>query len=184
VALLSIDPVANLLSSRQRMNTSFQPLALVNTYGAFGSVGRVRNEIVFEGSHDGETWRAYEFKCKPGDPRRRPCLMSPYHYRLDWQIWFAAMGPVEDEPWTVHLAWKLLHNDAGALGLLAGNPFPEGPPRFLRARLFRYRFATRAEAGVWHRELLGDWLPVLRADDPNLLELLRDYGWLEPATSP
>ncbi len=79
------------------MNTSFDPLHLVNTYGAFGSVGQERNEIIFEGSDDAvitpeSQWKAYEFKCKPGDPFRRPCVISPYHYRLDWQIWFAAMS--------------------------------------------------------------------------------------------
>ena len=117
------------------MNTSFDPLHLVNTYGAFGSVGQERNEIIFEGSDDAvitpeSQWKAYEFKCKPGDPFRRPCVISPYHYRLDWQIWFAAMSGPDQYPWTLHLVWKLLHNDSGALSLLANNPFPNSatPP--------------------------------------------------------
>ncbi|HEX2521152.1 MAG TPA: lipase maturation factor family protein, partial [Terriglobia bacterium] len=111
VVVLSYFPIANLLSSRQAMNTSFDPLHLVNTYGAFGSVGQERNEIIFEGSDDAvvtpETqWKAYEFKCKPDDPFRRPCVISPYHYRLDWQIWFAAMSAPDQYPWTLHLVWK------------------------------------------------------------------------------
>jgi Lipase maturation factor len=97
VAILSVAPVANLFSERQLMNYSWEPLHLVNTYGAFGSVGRERNEIILEGTSDERlgpetVWRAYELPCKPGDPMRRPCLITPYHYRLDWQIWFAAMS--------------------------------------------------------------------------------------------
>src|SRR6185295_1514456 len=94
VAVLSVAPVQNLLSHRQAMNTSFEAFELVNTYGAFGTVGRVRPEIVFEGTDDvtigpDTQWREYEFRCKPGDVHRRPCVISPWHYRLDWQIWFA-----------------------------------------------------------------------------------------------
>jgi hypothetical protein len=179
VALLSLDPIANLISSEQRMNTSFHSLELVNSYGAFGSVGRERDEIVFEGSRDGQTWVAYEFACKPGDPMRRPCVVSPYHHRIDWQIWFAAMGTPDDAPWAVHLAWKLLHNDAGALGLLDGNPFPGEPPRYLRARLYRYRFAPPGDRAWWTRELRGEWLPTLTVDDPRLKEFLVAWGFLD-----
>ena len=97
VAVLSVGPVLNLVSEQQVMNTSFDRLALVNTYGAFGTVGRARDEIVFEGTSDenptdAAQWRAYEFPCKPGDPQRRPCIVSPFQPRLDWQIWFAAMA--------------------------------------------------------------------------------------------
>jgi hypothetical protein len=184
VAVLSIQPVRNLLSPQQAMNTSFTRLPLVNTYGAFGSVGRVRREIVFEGTLD-ETvtpttrWVAYEWKCKPGDPARRPCWMSPYHRRLDWLIWFAAMGSPADYPWTLHLAWKLLQGDGGALGLLAGDPFGGQRPRFVRARLYRYRFAPRGSPDWWQREELGPWLPPLSADNQELKDFLRQQGWLD-----
>ena len=191
VALLSLNPVMNLLSGRQAMNASFDRLHLVNTYGAFGSVGRVRREIVFEGTYDevigaGTDWTEYEFKCKPGDPMRRPCVVSPYHERLDWQIWFAAMSTPDRYPWTLHLVWKLLHNDAGALGLLAGDPFPGRPPRFVRASLYRYAFAPPHDpAGAWWtRARLGDWIPPLSADDPRLRRFLETYGWLRPLPGP
>jgi hypothetical protein len=183
VAGLSVAPVQNLLSSRQAMNTSFDRLDLVNTYGAFGSVGRARDEVVFEGTNDtviGERteWRAYEFPCKPGDPLRRPCIVAPYQYRLDWQIWFAAMSTPDRYPWTIHLAWKLLHNDRGALSLLANDPFPDAPPRWIRARLYRYRFVPGGRDGAWwDRTLLGDWLPPLSADDPRLRRFLAQHGW-------
>src|SRR5882724_1071940 len=146
VAYLSIAPVLNLVSDRQLMNYSYDPLDLVNTYGAFGSVGRERPEIVFEGTDDafitGDTkWREYEFKAKPGDPNRRPAIIAPYQCRIDWQIWFAAMASPAEYPWTLHLVWKLLQNDPGTLSLLASNPFPNSPPHYIRARLYRYKFA-------------------------------------------
>jgi hypothetical protein len=170
VAALSVGPVTNLLSPAQAMNTSFDRLQIVNTYGAFGSVGRERNEIVFEGTRDetvtdATAWIPYEFKCKPGDPARRPCLMSPYHYRLDWLIWFAAMGEPSEYPWTLVLVRKLLAGDAGALGLLAGDPFQGAPPRQIRAQLYRYRFASRGSSVWWERTYLGPWLPPLSAAD-------------------
>jgi hypothetical protein len=185
VTVLSIDPVRNLLSRRQMMNTSFNRLELVNTYGAFGSVGRLRPEIVFEGTSD-ETvtaqtqWREYEFQCKPGDVMRRPCVVAPYQERIDWQIWFAAMSTPERYPWTLHLVWKLLHADRGALSLLANDPFPDAPPRWVRARLYRYEFAPpEDQSGAWwKRTLVNEWLPPLSADDPRLRRFLAAHGWL------
>jgi hypothetical protein len=183
VAFLSVNPVANLFSRRQVMNTSFDPLELVNTYGAFGTVGRDRDEIVFEGTDaadpdDAAEWRAYEFPCKPGDPARRPCVVSPFQPRLAWQLWFAAMSSPDQYPWTLHMVWKLLHGDPGLLGLVERNPFPEHPPRWVRATLYRYRFARTGQAGVWwERTPIGPWLPPLSADDPRLLRALHRFGW-------
>jgi hypothetical protein len=185
VAALSIFPAANLLSSHQVMNTSFSPLHLVNTYGAFGSVGRERDEILFEGTDDAVVseqtqWKEYEFNCKPGDPLRRPCVITPYHYRLDWQIWFAAMSSPDQYPWTLHLVWKLLHNDPDTLSLLANNPFPNGPPHYIRAELYRYEFAPSNDpAGAWwKRRRVGGWLPALSVEDRSLRRFLAAYGWL------
>ena len=124
-----VAPVLNMLSGAQIMNTSFTRLPLVNTYGAFGSVGRERAQLVFEGTTDETmtpetTWLAYAFKCQPGDPARRPCWMSPYHHRLDWLLWFAAMGSPRDYPWAVHLVWKLLVGRSGRRsGSSASDPF-------------------------------------------------------------
>jgi hypothetical protein len=183
VAVLSIGPITNMLSGGQRMNASFDRLHLVNTYGAFGSVGRERREIVLEGTTDdvltdATVWREYEFKGKPGDPRRRPPIVSPYHYRLDWQMWFAAMTVPRREPWAVHLIWKLLHGDRAALDLLANDPFPGTPPRFVRARLYHYRFARPGGDLIWERELIGDWLQPMSADDARLIGFLTQHGWL------
>ena len=183
VLVLSIAPVLNLLSGKQMMNTSFTRLPLVNTYGAFGSVGRERNELVFEGTTDAEItaatrWQAYEFKCKPGDPARRPCWMSPYHYRLDWLLWFAAMGRPRDYPWAVHLVWKLLSADPATLALLAHDPFGGAPPRHVRVELYRYRLAPRGAPGWWQRERIGEWLPPVLRNNAELRTYLARQGFL------
>jgi len=184
VAILSVPVVLNLVSSRQVMNTSFDPLDLVNTYGAFGSVGRERYEIVFEGTRDSTAgdsarWSAYEFPAKPGDPMRRPAVIAPYQPRLDWSIWFAAMSTPDQYPWTLHFEWKLLHGDRGVLRLLANNPFPGAPPRWIRASFYRYEFASAGDPSRawWKRRRLGDWLPPLSAADPRLREIAAAQGW-------
>lgn len=188
IGALSIPVVLNLLSKKQVMNSGFNALKLVNTYGAFGTVGKERFELIFEGAAaagpDGgpptedAAWKAYEFPCKPGDVQRPPCWLSPYHRRLDWQVWFAAMASPDDEPWTIHLLWKLLHSDAGALSLLAGNPFPEAPPRFVRVRRFRYHLLPPGSAATWSREAPEEWLPATWKEDPRLIRILQAYGWL------
>lgn len=184
VAWLSREPVINLVSNRQIMNTSFNPLELVNTYGAFGSVGRERDEIIFEGTDEAmigpETqWKAYEFKAKPGDLNRAPPFVAPYQPRIDWQIWFAAMASPAEYPWTLHFVWRLLHNDKPTLSLLANDPFPNAPPKFIRARLYRYHLAPLGEKAWWTREPIGEWLPALSIDDPQFRRVLTAMDWLD-----
>jgi hypothetical protein len=138
---------------------------------------------VFEGTTDAEItdatiWRAYEWKCQPGDPARRPCWMSPYHYRLDWLLWFAAMGAPRDYPWAVHLTWKLLAADPTTRGLLAVDPFAGQPPRHIRVDLYRYRFAPRGRGVWWQRERLGPWLPPVSRDNEELRAYLERAGLL------
>jgi hypothetical protein len=173
IALLSVNPVLNMLSPGQVMNATFDPFELVNTYGAFGSVGRERDEIVLQGTYDadpgpGARWVDYEFKCKPGDVDRRPCVVSPYHHRLDWQMWFAAMSRPELEPWVLRLVDKLLRGDPAILSLMADGPFRRAPPRYIRAELYRYRFAPPGTGGRawWRRTRLDAWLPPLSLDRP------------------
>ena len=185
VAIASYAPIANMLSPRQRMNTSFDPLHLVNSYGAFGSIGKTRDEVILEGTSDATLgphtrWREYEFKCKPGDVKRRPCLITPYHLRIDWQMWFAALSDYQNEPWLVHLMYKLLHNDPGALSLLDGQPFPNNPPRFVRAELYRYRFTRLGDGSdaYWDRKRIDTYIAPLSAEDPSLIEFLAIHHWL------
>ncbi|MEZ7156721.1 lipase maturation factor family protein [Streptomyces sp. MAD19A] len=169
---LSHAPVRNMLSRRQVMNRSFDPLHLVNTYGAFGTVSRVRHEVVLEGTADevpreDSEWREYEFKGKPGDPRRWPPQFAPYHLRLDWLMWFAALSPAYASPWFGGLVERLLENDPDTLRLLRRSPFPaDAPPRHIRARLFRYRFTTwrelRETGACWERTYVREFFPPTR----------------------
>ena len=178
-AFLSIKPVLNLISKNQLMNFSYNRLHLVNTYGAFGRVGRERYEIVIEGTSEGlvtphTQWQAYEFKGKPGDPMRRPPQVAPYHLRLDWLIWFLPFSVAvtgngihawRHDLWFLRFIQKLLAGDAAILRLLRTNPFPQQPPVLIRALFYRYRYTNveekRATGAWWHRELLGIYLPPI-----------------------
>jgi hypothetical protein len=185
VAVLSIQPALNIVSPGQIMNTSFDPLGLVNTYGAFGTVGRERFNVVFEGTMDEDSsdqadWKPYIYKGLPVALEQRPPQIAPYQLRLDWQMWFAAMSSPAEYPWTVNLIWKLLHNDPNAVSLFARNPFPDQPPRYIRAVLYRYRFAEPGnEQGLyWNRDRVGIWLRAMSADDPELIQVLQSAGWV------
>jgi len=187
VGALSVAPAVNLLSSRQAMNTSYDPLHLVNSYGAFGSVTKPRYEVVVLGTAGDEArgdtaWREYSFQGKPGDPMRRPPQVAPYHLRLDWLMWFCGFSPWQEQPWFANLMAKLLQNDRDTLSLLDGNPFPGKPPRWVRAVVYEYRFTTREERAKteawWVRELRGDYFPAVSLDDPAFRDLLERQGWL------
>ena len=166
VAVMSVPPVLNMLSRRQLMNFSYNPLHLVGTYGAFGGVTHERFEIVVEGTRApspfASEWKEYEFKGKPGSPIRRPPQVAPYHLRLDWLMWFAAMQPDRVPLWFTRFAHQLLEGDRGVTGLLKTNPFPGAPPRYVRALLYEYRFTTPAERHTtgrwWNRTLVGTYL--------------------------
>jgi hypothetical protein len=171
VLVLSYRPALNLLSKQQAMNRSYDSLHLVNSYGAFGTVGRVRQELVVEGTHErtvheGTVWREYEFKGKPGDVRRLPRQYAPYHLRLDWMMWFAALSPAYARSWFLPFVERLLEGDRDTLRLLRRNPFPDAPPAQVRARLYRYRFTTRRErretGARWHRTFVREFLAPTR----------------------
>jgi Lipase maturation factor len=171
VGVLSLPVVINMLSPRQLMNTSFNPLQIVNTYGAFGSVTKERYEIVIEGT-DVETlspstvWKEYEFRGKPGELAHRPPQVAPYHMRLDWLMWFAAMSNASDYPWFSSLMVQLLEGDRAVLGLLRRNPFPDRPPRWIRAQLYLYHFTSpeehRRTGAWWTRTPAAPYFPEVR----------------------
>ena len=156
LVVLSYWPLRNLFARRQLMNASFNRFHLVNAYGAFGTVTRQRREVVVEGSDEADPtdesgWRAYEFHGKPGDPDRRPHQFAPYHLRLEWLMWFLALGAPGTRWFEMFLA-RLLEGDRATLRMLRVNPFPQAPPRYVRARIYRYRFSTpeeRRESGDW-----------------------------------
>jgi len=174
VVVLSYWPARNLISRRQLMNRSFNRLHLVNAYGAFGSVNRLRLEVVVEGTAEpvvghGTVWREYGFKGKPTELRRMPRQVAPYHLRLDWLMWFAGISPVYARSWFAPFAARLLLNDPATLKLLKRNPFPDEPPVHVRALLYRYRFtdwrALRTTGAWWERRLVREFLPPVTLRD-------------------
>jgi hypothetical protein len=150
--VLSWAPLRNMLSRNQRMNAGFNRWHLGNTYGAFGSITRRRREVVIEGTEDGSTWLEYEARAKPGSVDRRPRQIAPFHLRLDWLLWFAALSPQYAAGWFPALLRHLKAADPAVLRLLAHDPFDGRRPTAVRATLYDYRFTTRAE-----RRATGDW---------------------------
>ena len=186
VAWRSWEPVNNLFNPHQMMNTSFDPWDLVNTYGAFGSIGQERLNVVFQGTDSDTTsgaveWKDYLYQALPVDVNEMPVQVAPYQPHLDWQLWFAAMGTPNQYPWTLHLIWKLLHNDPVALSLLRSNPFPDHPPRYIRVVLYKYTFVPpgNADHAWWTRDFQSNWLPPLAADDPRWDRILDSFGWTD-----
>jgi predicted DCC family thiol-disulfide oxidoreductase YuxK len=145
------------------------PFQLVNGYGLFAVMTTSRPEIIVEGSNDGATWLAYEFKYKPGDLARHPAWVAPHQPRLDWQMWFAALGDYRSDPWTVQLMMKLLQGSPEVRRLFAHDPFPGAPPRYVRAQVYDYRYTTPAEKQAtgnwWKREWKGEYLPALSLNE-------------------
>lgn len=141
------------------------PFRTVNRYGLFAVMTTTRPELVIEGSMDGQHWRAYHFRWKPGDVMQRPRFVAPHMPRLDWQMWFAALGTAPQHPWLRACLERLLHGEPTVLALLAGNPFPDTPPRHIRVVRYHYHYTdakTRRETGAWwQRERQGLYMPVV-----------------------
>ncbi len=159
---------ANALNPLSVVAGLIEPFHLVNGYGLFAVMTTTRPEIVIEGSDDGETWKEYSFRYKPGDVTRRPPFVAPRQPRLDWQMWFAALGAWQRNPWLVNLEIRLLQGSPQTLALLDGNPFPSRPPKYVRASLYDYRFATaeeRRDGKWWSRERKGEYFPKVSLDD-------------------
>ena len=146
------------------------PLRTVSGYGLFAVMTSDRREIIVEGSDDGVTWLAYEFKWKPGDVNRRPAFVAPHQPRVDWQMWFAALGNFRENRWFVNFCLRLLQGSPRVLELLAKNPFPSHPPKYLRAELYEYAFTEAAERRAtgawWRRERIGEYLPRIALSEP------------------
>src|SRR5207247_8782817 len=149
LAFLSAEVICRLLRFRirwpkplEKLTEWLEPFRLVNRYGLFAVMTTERPEIIVEGSDDGVTWHAYEFKWKPGDVHRRTCFVAPHQPRLDWQMWFAALSYYPNTPWFHQFLLRLLGNSPGVLALLRSNPFPNKPPRFIRAVVSASRFTA------------------------------------------
>jgi hypothetical protein len=142
-----------------------EPFHIVSPYGLFAVMTTERNEIILEGSDDGLEWREYEFRYKPGDLMRRPPWNIPHQPRLDWQMWFAALDDPRRLRWFALFLERVLKGEPAVIALLARNPFPDKPPRYLRAKFYAYTFSTpeqKAHGLWWNRRLLGLYFPAVR----------------------
>ena len=152
-----------------RVYARAEALRIVNGYGLFRVMTKDRKEIIIEGSADGLDWKPYEFKWKPGDVMRAPGWCQPHQPRLDWQMWFAALGSYRQNPWFVQTVIALLHGKKEVAALFEKNPFPETPPRYIRATFYRYRFTNAEEhrqtGAWWKRTELGKYLPSVSLED-------------------
>lgn len=144
------------------LETAVQPMRSFNSYGLFRVMTTQRREIEVQGSNDGQEWLAYEFPYKPGDVRQRPRLVAPFQPRLDWQMWFAALGTYRENPWLISLLSRLLEGRPEILALLEENPFPRQPPKYVRAVVYQYHYTDDLHAVAWwRREELGLYSPPL-----------------------
>lgn len=146
-----------------------QPFHISSPYGLFANMTKNRPELTIEGSLDGRQWREYVFKFKPGPESRRPPVIEPFQPRLDWQMWFAALGRFQQSPWLYNLLGRLFQGSPPVLDFFAANPFPDEPPRYLRVRMYEYEFAdprTILTAGQWwRRRLVGEFSPTFERRD-------------------
>lgn len=149
-----------------------EPLRSFNSYGLFAVMTTTRPEISVEGSEDGINWKPYRFKWKPGDLNRAPNYVAPYQPRLDWQMWFAALGSFQDNPWFGNFLVRLLQGSPDVLGLLGTNPFPGTPPKFIRVEVYDYHFTTFAEKAKtgnwWKSEYRGPYTRSFSLDQFRL----------------
>ncbi len=174
VLVLSFSELAGIFldsppSSARVLERWVSPFGIVNTYGLFAVMTTTRPEITIQGSNDGITWLDYSFRFKPGDLTKAPGWVAPYQPRLDWQMWFAALSGREGTPWFGNLLIRLLQGAPEVSGLLAGNPFPAAPPKYVRALLFDYSFTDfterRATGDWWKRRSLGPYFPPVSLED-------------------
>ena len=162
VALLSLPPLLADLGLRVEWPNPLAQFRSFNGYGLFAVMTTERPEIIVEGSNDGVVWQEYEFPWKAGDPGTRPRWAAPHQPRLDWQMWFAALGSWERNPWFQSFLGRLLEGQPAVLGLLKTNPFPTHPPRYIRSLLYEYHFTRSGEGGAWwRRELKGRYGPEM-----------------------
>ena len=145
--------------------TALEQFRIANEYGLFAVMTPHRYEIEFQGSNDGRNWTAYPFRFKPQDPRRAPAIYAPYQPRFDWNLWFASLGPVQENPFVIRTEEMLLEHDRPVLGLFAADPFPNQAPRYVRTVRWQYWFSTpeqkRSQGVWWTRQLLGPYGPTL-----------------------
>lgn len=163
---------------------ALEPFRIADRYGLFATMTRGRYEIEFQGSQDGESWTTYPFRFKPQDPRKAPGIYAPYQPRFDWNLWFASLGDWRSNPIVPRTEERLLTASADVLALFEGNPFPQGPPRQVRAVVWQYWFSTaeqkRAQGIWWTRQFLGLYAPTLQREADGKITAVEWPTVLEP----
>ncbi|XP_038047006.1 lipase maturation factor 2-like [Patiria miniata] len=178
---------ANLSPEVRQLHHNVQSFNLVHSYGLFRRMTGVggRPEVVVEGSNDlNKGWKAYEFLYKPGNVSVSPPFVAPHQPRLDWQMWFAALGSYERTPWFINFAYRLLEGKPEVLDLIASNPFPEKPPKFIRANLYTYRYTSfrSGSPSWWKRKLEREYMPAISKETKGLKEHLQRNGIIQESS--
>ena len=173
---LSVKPTINLFLPNQAMNASYDQWHFVNSYGAFGSIGKERLSIVISGSNDGTNWKEYQLPCASDALAKRPCLITPYHYHLDWQMWFSAMRPQLQEEWLFRFAVRLLENHPIIQDSLAEHPFSAKAPKLIKMDLYRYHFGSWEDwpKSWWRREFIRPYLSPISLETPEAKNYLSE----------
>jgi hypothetical protein len=173
----------------KQLHAASRPYKLTSPYGLFRRMTGVggRPEVIVEGSqHLERGWKEYDFLHKPGNISSRPTIVAPHQPRLDWQMWFAALGTYQHNPWFLNMVYRLLNNQPEVLGLIGKNPFPDQPPRYIRATLYHYYFTRWDKSHEWHhdthwwvRKRVREYLPVVTRDEPSFINYLKQAGILQ-----
>lgn len=181
----------------QNWNTGVESYEIANSYGLFRSMTGVggRPELIIEGTDNlNGKWKEYNFLYKPGNVTRPLPFIFPHQPRLDWQMWFAALGSYRQNPWFIHLIYKLLHGEESVLLLLDENPFPKQPPKYIRSMLYTYHYTripkntksliegfqnSRTIKNWWKREKPKEYTPPLHKDEPTLINYIKENGWFK-----
>jgi hypothetical protein len=163
---------------------ALEPFRIADRYGLFARMTRGRYEIEFQGSNDGKNWTTYNFGNKPQDPHEAPRIYAPYQPRFDWNLWFASLSDWRSDPVVVRTEERLLAGSADVAALFALNPFPQQPPRMVRAVIWQYWFSTpreKREQGIWWtRQLLGLYAPTLQRQADGKLSVVEWPSATEP----
>ncbi|GAB1609574.1 lipase maturation factor 2-like isoform X1 [Argonauta hians] len=189
---LDVGTNSKLPTQLKSLHSRLQSVELTSHYGLFrvmtGKGGRP--EVIIEGSDDMKAWKEYHFLYKPGNTSRNPPLVTPHQPRLDWQMWFAALGDFHHNPWLLTLCYRLMTGQKEVLQLMDKNPFPEKPPTYLRATLYHYHYTSPyimskkySKDGWWVREKVSSYLPIIDKNDQGLLQWLQQNKVFEPLES-
>ncbi|XP_033645655.1 lipase maturation factor 2-like [Asterias rubens] len=186
-SLVDKTATASITPEVRQLHDNVRNLNLVHSYGLFRRMTGVggRPEVIMEGSHSlNSGWKAYDFLYKPGNISGPPPFVAPHQPRLDWQMWFAALGSYEQAPWFINFAYRLLEGKQEVLDLMGSNPFPDKPPKYVRAKLYTYHYTTlkSTSSNWWRRKFERDYMPAISKETKGLKDHLQHHGIIQGST--